>query len=216
MSTPRYVGVDVASARGSAYALLDADGVMHANGWLAGADDLVQLVQELRTRCDDVHVGIDSPRGPLPQPRSWAPRRGRWVRATTACGRHCELVVRALGLANPQWTPSRAKAPAWMKLGFGMFESLARIDGVHLHEVFPSASYTMLDENEGAAVSISLAGFSPGPKDMLDAVVAAFTVREYVEGRGCHVGGGDGLGTIVLPRPLTTEHERHFTVEWPS
>jgi len=27
-------------------------------------------------------------------------------------------------------------------------------------------------------------------------------VREFVEGRGRDVGGGDGLGTIILPRPL--------------
>jgi hypothetical protein len=27
-------------------------------------------------------------------------------------------------------------------------------------------------------------------------------VREYVAGRGTEVGGGDGMGTILLPRPL--------------
>ena len=27
-------------------------------------------------------------------------------------------------------------------------------------------------------------------------------VKEFVEGRGVEVGGGDGLGTIILPRPL--------------
>ena len=37
---------------------------------------------------------------------------------------------------------------------------------------------------------------------MLDAWVAAATVREFVEGRGVEVGGGDGLGTIIIPRPL--------------
>ena len=31
---------------------------------------------------------------------------------------------------------------------------------------------------------------------------AAFTVREFLAGRGAEVGGGDGLGTIVLPRPI--------------
>jgi hypothetical protein len=33
----------------------------------------------------------------------------------------------------------------------------------------------------------------PGPKDMLDAWIATATVREFVEGRGTEVGGGDGL-----------------------
>lgn len=37
---------------------------------------------------------------------------------------------------------------------------------------------------------------------MLDAWVAAAAVREFVEGRGTEVGDGDGLGTIILPRPL--------------
>ena len=37
---------------------------------------------------------------------------------------------------------------------------------------------------------------------MLDAFVAAATVREFVEGRGTEVGGRDGMGTIILPRPL--------------
>ena len=37
---------------------------------------------------------------------------------------------------------------------------------------------------------------------MLDAWVAAATVKEFVNERGTEVGGGDGLGTIILPRPL--------------
>ena len=37
---------------------------------------------------------------------------------------------------------------------------------------------------------------------MLDAWVAAVTVREFSENMGCEVGGGDGFGTIILPRPL--------------
>jgi hypothetical protein len=36
---------------------------------------------------------------------------------------------------------------------------------------------------------------------MLDAWVAAATVREFVEGRGTEVGDDDGLRTIILPRP---------------
>jgi hypothetical protein len=37
---------------------------------------------------------------------------------------------------------------------------------------------------------------------MIDSWVAAATLREFAEGRGDEVGGGDGLGTIILPRPL--------------
>ena len=51
-------------------------------------------------------------------------------------------------------------------------------------------------------VSVDLSKFSEGPKDMLDAYVAAVTVREYANGHGYRIKGGDGLGDIVLPRPL--------------
>jgi hypothetical protein len=37
---------------------------------------------------------------------------------------------------------------------------------------------------------------------MLDAWVPAATVRGFAENMGCEVGGGDGFGTIILPRPL--------------
>ena len=37
---------------------------------------------------------------------------------------------------------------------------------------------------------------------MLDAAIAAVTVKEFNERRGVEVGGGDGLGTIILPRPI--------------
>ena len=53
-------------------------------------------------------------------------------------------------------------------------------------------------------VLIDFSAFSTGQKDMMDAFVAAVTVREFVFGRGSEVGGGDGLGKIVLPRPLRT------------
>ena len=48
-------------------------------------------------------------------------------------------------------------------------------------------------------------GFARGPKDMLDAAIGALVVREFVAGRGCEVGGGDRLGSIILPRPLHQE-----------
>ena len=52
---------------------------------------------------------------------------------------------------------------------------------------FPSTSKTGLFSYIDADFSTC----SPGPKDMLDAWVAAATVREFVEGRGIEVGGGD-------------------------
>ncbi len=63
---------------------------------------------------------------------------------------------------------------------------------------------------------VSFDDFSPGPKDMLDAVAAAFTVRVSADGRGSEVGGGDGLGTIVLPRPLTDLEKISAVHHWPD
>ncbi len=62
--------------------------------------------------------------------------------------------------------------------------------------------------------SISLKGFARGVKDMIDAYVAAFTVHEYLAGRGVAVGGGDGMGEIILPRKLPTHPS--ILLEWPT
>ena len=53
-------------------------------------------------------------------------------------------------------------------------------------------------------IRLNFAKFAHGPKDMLGACVAAATIGEFIQGRGEQVGGGDGLGTIILPRPITT------------
>jgi predicted nuclease with RNAse H fold len=87
-----------------------------------------------------------------------------------------------------------------MNLGFKLFSVLEDI--VTVHEVFPTASYTLLQGNIDVRINTDFSACKLGPKDMLDAWVAAVTVREFVEGRGAEVGGGDGLGTIILPRPL--------------
>ncbi|MDF7801722.1 hypothetical protein P4C99_19750 [Pontiellaceae bacterium B1224] len=49
---------------------------------------------------------------------------------------------------------------------------------------------------------------------MLDAWMAAATVREFVEDRGMEVGGGDGLGSIILPRKL--ERPIGPVLHWPE
>jgi hypothetical protein len=87
-----------------------------------------------------------------------------------------------------------------MQLGFALFAAIAKRAPVY--EVFPSASYAVLERVAPLRIGVPLKDFAKGPKDMLDAYVAAATVREYIQGRGCAVGGGDGLGTIILPRSL--------------
>jgi predicted nuclease with RNAse H fold len=99
-----------------------------------------------------------------------------------------------------------------MRLGFSLFECAERA-GAIVEEVFPSASYRALDGtvSEGR-VEIPVHRMVHGPKDMLDATVAAYTVLRHSRGLGAEVGGGDGLGTIVLPNSVRP----HACQEWPS
>lgn len=60
----------------------------------------------------------------------------------------------------------------------------------------------MLEGDNLTTITLRLGYFAPGPKDMLDAYVAAATLREFLQGRGCEIGGGDGLSSITLPRPI--------------
>jgi hypothetical protein len=99
-----------------------------------------------------------------------------------------------------------------MQLGFELFEELGRDFSVY--EVFPSASYAMFSGDSSAQMKVLLGGFAPGPKDMLDAYVAAATTREFIQGRGSEVGGGDGLGSIILPRPISNPIAGVLT--WPT
>jgi predicted nuclease with RNAse H fold len=205
-----FVGVDVQNRRGCACAVLRHDGSSLATLWEPHASALVTKVQQALASdgagLSNAAVGVDGPRQPLPAARKhfWDGRRQQWRPRNPGeqgHGRHCEVVVKALGLANPQWTPTVEGAPPWMSLGFQLFHAFSEAQTGAVYEVFPSASYTQF-AGEGTCLQIDLVGFEPGPKDMLDAYVCAVTVREFVIGRGCEVGNGDHLGTIVLPRQL--------------
>lgn len=159
-------------------------------------------------------MGIDAPQIALRRPRAWywtgsgwRPRRA----GDRGSGRHAEVVVSALGLARPQWAPCRKPYPGWMVVGYGLHRALAELGEVR--EVFPSAAYTQLAGDPTAVVPVPACHLATGPKDMLDAAVAAYTIREYAQGRGDEVGGGDGYGTIVLPRPVDRLSEVH---RWPG
>ena len=209
-----YIGIDVQAARPCPYAVLSEALKLVDSGWLP-LDSLRASLQGLVAAHPNARFGIDAPRRPLPSPREWYWRRDRWRRRTSnerGHGRHCEIVIKAHTIANPQWTPLRADAPEWMRNGFTLFEALE--GRAPCHEVFPSASYTLLEGEHAPIVSLDFSGFRPGPKDMLDAVVAAVTVAEFEAGRGTEVGGGDGLGTIVLPRRLPQAKEK--VLSWPD
>ena len=193
-----FVGIDIQIRRNCCYAVVDDTGTLIDSGWLpraeAGAVDLVKRL----SGSDQVVVGIDAPRMPMPSKRQWYwnGNKRRWSLKGNqkGNGRHCEIVISAHRLANPQWTPLEEAAPEWMKLGFQLFSALK--GHVMVHEVFPTASYALLQGNEDVRIDADFSACQPGPKDMLDAWVADATVREFVEGRGTEVGGGDGLGTI--------------------
>lgn len=218
-----FLGVDVQIRRPCTYYVLDQDLAYVTSGVLRGPDidvtsqHLRALVHDLSEKeSGRVAVGIDAPRVGLPAPRAWFWRRGAWVPKTgkeRGYGRHCEVAVKALGLGNPQWTRLAVDSPPWMVLGYRLFEAVDEV--AQTHEVFPSATYRMLDEAEHPPIPLCLKGFAGQTKDMLDAVAAAYTVWAFVNGRGAEVGGGDGLGTIVLPEKLPVPAS-HPVLHWPD
>ena len=218
-----FVGVDVQVRRRCPYYALSATGACVEAGWLPAGDAAPAALRAHAERLgkgdpQGVAVGIDAPRTALPAPRAWSwnGRAGAWSAAAPTArgqGRHCEVVIASLRLANPQWTPTREQAPPWMRLGFDLFAALAGLP--HVYEVFPSAAYAQFADEPSVQVPVSFALAAPGPKDMLDAALGAYVVREYLAGRGCEVGGGDGLGSIVLPRTLAP-HDGGPVHDWPA
>ena len=216
-----FIGIDVQIRRGCPYYIVDSNLAYVDSGWLQGPDheeicrQLSGITSQYQTKsAGKIAVGIDAPRMALPAPRMAFCRGTGWVAKSNrekGYGRHCEVVIKALGIANPQWTRPVEESPPWMMLGYRMFETLQDVE--HVYEVFPSASYKLLNEDRTAHVSLSFADFVRGPKDMLDACVSAFTVHAFLHGQGFEVGGGDGLGTIILPGLLPVK-QSHRVLHW--
>jgi predicted nuclease with RNAse H fold len=218
-----YLGLDVQVNRGCSYLVLNSQLCCVETGWLRGEEpretcarlkDVLSNFTEMSL--GEVAVGIDAPRIPLTKPREFYWARDQWRKKNTrdrGYGRHCEVVLKSFNIANPQWTPLADEAPTWMRLGFELFKSLEGVKPVY--EVFPSASYAMLRDKKHPKVSIYFADFAQGPKDMLDACISALTVHQFVNGRGCELGGGDGLGTIILPTQLPVSSS-HPVLRWPD
>jgi predicted nuclease with RNAse H fold len=200
-----FVGIDVQINRGCCYYILDENKNYISSGW--EKEKIPQAFKNLLLKIkdkkpDSFAIGIDAPRMPLKKLRTryFDKKENTWVeKSKKSNGRECEVVIKSYNIANPQWTKFYADCPDWMKLGFEIFSELKEFPFVY--EVFPSASYKML-EKERITYQMCLNSFSNGVKDMFDASVAALTVYEFVNGRGCEVGGEDGLGTIVLPRKI--------------
>jgi len=220
-----FMGIDVQIKRGCPFLILDNKASCLSSGWLNGdsnneiCKDLIRVINEFEKKgIENLAIGIDSPRIPLSSPRHhyWDGNRGHWRSrrmGEKGYGRHCEVILKALNLANPQWTPTGENCPEWMQLGFSLFDCLRKREGVF--EVFPSASYSILKGRSTPKVTIDFSNFVPGPKDMIDACVSAITVLEFIKGRGCEVGGGDDLGKIILPGLLGVG-DTHPVFRWPD
>lgn len=200
-----FAGIDVQVNRGCAYYILNADKNYVKSGWIVESipQSLNNLFSELsHNKTKEVAIGIDAPRMPIKKHRKryFDKKKNVWIeKPSKSYGRECEVIIKSYNLANPQWTKTLAESPDWMKLGFRIFSELK--DFPFVYEVFPSASYKMLG-NENVKYELCLNEFKDGAKDMLDASTAAITIYELINGRGCEVGGEDGLGTIVLPRKI--------------
>jgi len=217
-----FVGIDVQVRRGLPYCILNDRAEMTASGWVQGDGDERQAKRIRDVIAEAAHgrhiaIGIDAPRMPLPDVRKWnwdgSKKRWRPRRPhEKGLGRHCEVVLKALNMANPQWTPLIGNSKEWMVLGYTLYGVLGDLGDVY--EVFPSASYGALRGNTASA-KVNFSPFFPGPKDMLDASVGALTVREYVQNRGWAAGGGDSLGAIILPgTPPASSHPE--LLKWPG
>ncbi len=200
-----FVGIDIQIKRNCSYAISDQNGYLKESGWFNDNHSILKTLKRLSINAK-LYVGIDAPRMALVSPRQWywVGNKKKWrpkTKKDKGHGRHCEIVVSAHKLAKPQWTPFFDDAPAWMKKGFELYKQLGTF--FPTFEVFPTASYSLLQGKKNIKLQIDFSACSPGPKDMIDAFVASVTVREFIRGKGTEVGNGDNLGSIVLPRPLS-------------
>jgi predicted nuclease with RNAse H fold len=207
-----FIGIDVQITRGCAYYIINSKLEYIDSGWIEfttlseTSQSAKEMLGKYRSRWNsNLYIGIDAPRMPLPYKRTfyWDSKKDNWRKANEkekGTGRHCEVMIKALGIANPQWTRTEKESPEWMKLGYGLFEVLSSIGEVY--EVFPSATYKLLSKDANAQITLSLKDIDKGPKDMLDAAAASFTVYRYLKGAGTEIGNGDGLGSILLPTKI--------------
>lgn len=206
-----YMGIDIQVKKGCSFFIVDEQAETIDSGWVDGsshvetAKNLYKIAQDLTVDHKKIAIGIDAPRMPLKDKRPfyWNGKKGLWRKRSKrekGHGRHCEVILKSFGIANPQWTRLEVECEDWMRLGFEIYMQMKDFDNVF--EVFPSASYHMLKADRNLKVTINFSNFYKGPKDMVDACISAMTVYEFVHGRGTEVGNGDGLGSIILPRQL--------------
>jgi predicted nuclease with RNAse H fold len=151
---------------------------------------------------EPVVAAVDAPRFYLNGARQCRLNKANiWENANLQGGRHCEVIVRKLGLANPQWTPQAHAPSEWICLGQKVFKAFEDT-GLKAIECFPTASYARLGKMPGTALNVPGEMFAHCrglAHDVLDSCVAALTTDLFAARNATELGGGDGYGTIVIP-----------------
>ena len=117
-----FVGIDIQIRRNCRYAVVSDTGTLFDSGWLSSAETEAVDVVKRMSGSGEVYVGLDAPRMPLFEKRKWYwnKNKRRWDKrgSQRGYGRHCEVVISAHRIANPQWTTLEAEDPVWMRMGF--------------------------------------------------------------------------------------------------
>ena len=159
----------------------------------------VELVVDLVRRTAPLVVAIDSP-------AAWAPGNEKTRRGER------ELV--AAKICNIRWTPSEQRAMEvrssgsayydWVERGLRLYSALQAGPWTVI-ECFPTASWTRWEKSRGerrraawtreVLMGFGLSGVVPRNQDQRDAVAAAITARQHLEG------STERFGDIVVPLP---------------
>jgi len=195
----RFLGLDLAAcpARPTGYAVLDERGHLLGAGLVRTDGEILELCREVAPAL----VGIDAPLVP-------APPGGAGCETSLPAMRPCDRQLAGLG-GRP--LPLGFLAPLARRAA-GLHERLAGL-GFAVREVHPRSSKLLLGiscadpRSAPEEVRLSCARFVPNlgdwwaymTGDVLDAVVAALTVREEAAGRARRLGHPDE-GLVTVPR----------------
>jgi hypothetical protein len=107
-----FMGIDVQIRRRCPYLILNHKKICVSSGWLERdskdgiCGNLLQLINALENNgIGTIAIGIDAPRVPLSTTRKyfWDGKRNRWKGKSgqRGYGRHCEVILKSLNIANP-------------------------------------------------------------------------------------------------------------------
>jgi hypothetical protein len=164
LADTRYIGIDVAGARQPlTYIVIAADGglVSRAEG---GLDEILALVGAEESSV----VAINAPTRPslgLVQLDDFRKHLGDVHRPGRRLGlRLAEHQLRERGISVGATPEDISTAPAWMHLGFMLFEQLRGLG----YEPFPSAGPRQVLETQPHAIFCALLGHAPLPRHTLE------------------------------------------------